>query len=57
MFEEGSKLKAIGKEVFNDCSDLAKIDFPDGLVEIGLCAFKESGLENVELPASLRRIG
>ena len=32
------------------------VELPEGLEKIGLEAFMESGLENVEFPASLRTI-
>ena len=44
LLEEGSQLKVIGREVFMGCSGLTDIFLPDGLTEIGLRAFRESGL-------------
>ena len=56
LLEEGSQLKVIGREVFMGCSGLTDIFLPDGLTEIGLRAFRESGLESVETPSSVRII-
>ena len=44
VFEEGSLLRTIGEEAFMGCTDLKSIQLPDGLREIGLRAFRESGL-------------
>ena len=56
-FEQpGSLLKVIGKEAFYGCSSLRTINFPNGLEEIGLRAFRESGLESVTTPKSMRII-
>lgn len=43
-----STLKVIKNEAFMGCANLKNISLPDGLVEIGLRAFRESGLESVE---------
>lgn len=56
LFEEGSRLKTIGEDAFNGCANLTKMTFPEGLEEIGICAFARSRLKNVEFPASLRTI-
>ena len=49
-------LRTIGEGAFQNCSNLRDIDLPDGLDEIGLDAFKESGLESIAFPASLRAV-
>lgn len=38
------------------CSSLNDIRLPDGLKEIGLRAFRESGLQNILIPSSMRTI-
>ena len=55
-FEEGSMLNRIACGAFQNCSSLKNILFPDGLEEIGLDAFEESGLESIAFPASLRTV-
>ena len=57
VFEEGSRLTTIEENAFNDCSRLEKINFPEKLERIDMFAFSQTKLENVELPASLRKIG
>ena len=57
VFEKESTLKTIGKEAFRNCSGLAEIGLPEGLEKIYLRAFKNTGLKNVEFPASLRTVG
>ena len=42
--------------VFCGCRSLRTVSFPDGLQEIGLRAFEDSGLESVTLPSSVRVI-
>ena len=49
-------LKVIGKEAFYGCSSLRIIDLPNGLEEIGLRAFRETGLESIATPPSVRII-
>ena len=56
VFEEGSKLRVIGREAFNNCTNLRGIDLPDSVVEIGLDAFYGSGLETFVAPRALRTI-
>lgn len=51
-----SMLKMICRGAFYGCSGLGTIRFPDGLEEIGPCAFQSSGLENVRTPQSVRVI-
>ena len=53
---EGSLLKVIGNDAFYKCNCLRTIELPDGLEEIGLRAFMESGLERVTTPKSVRTI-
>ena len=56
VFEEGVRLTTIGKHAFCNCNNLSRMIFPEGLEEIRLGALFRSGLESVELPASLRTI-
>ena len=48
-----STLKVIKNDAFMGCSNLRSVRLPEGLVEIGLRAFRESGLENNTAPTSL----
>ena len=43
-------------EAFYGCDSLRTIDFPNSLEEIGLRAFRESGLERVTTPKSVKTI-
>ena len=54
--EAGSRLRTIGKAAFRNCHELAKMNFPERLEKIGQYTFKETKLEDVEFPASLRTI-
>ena len=56
LFEEGSKLRTIGEQVFYKCKNLVKINLPEGLTSIGHSAFNSSGLESIVLPTTLKRI-
>lgn len=51
-----STLTTIGTSVFSKCSSLRHIKIPPRVSEIGICAFMESGIENIELPAALYSI-
>ena len=51
-----STLKVIKNDAFMGCGNLRSVQLPEGLVEIGLRAFRESGLECVETPPSVRII-
>lgn len=58
VFEEGSELKTIGESVFSDCSNLAKINLPDGLVNVDDWTFCDcKNLKNIRLPSGLEKIG
>lgn len=54
VFEEGSRLRTIGKNAFRNCRSLAEIAFPDGLERIGMYAFQGTGFQRLEFPGSLR---
>ena len=49
-------LRTIGKRAFCGCSGLKIIAFPEGLEEIGVRAFEDSGLESVTFPSSVRTV-
>ena len=49
-------LRRIEYSAFKDCKNLKNIEFPDALEYIGRHSFLETGLENVEFPASLRTV-
>ena len=49
-------MRVIGREAFYRCVSLRKAKFPNSIEEIGLDAFRESGLENFTAPTSLRAI-
>ena len=51
-----SQLKTISAEAFRDCVSLKNIALPEGLEEIGFCAFDGSGLESIATPLSVRMI-
>lgn len=53
---ERSRLKKIGKGAFSECSGLKSVQLPDGLEEIGIRAFANSGLESIVTPQSVRTI-
>ena len=49
-------LKVIRKDAFADSSDLKVVQLPDSVEEIGLDAFRQTGVENFVAPKSLRII-
>ena len=49
-----AKLKRIALRVFQDCKNLRRIELPGELESIGILCFCNSGLEEIELPRSLR---
>ena len=51
-----SALKAIEGSVFRGCSFLRHVRVPEGVGEIGERAFKDCGIELIELPSSVARI-
>lgn len=56
LFESGSRLQLVDREVFSGCAGLRGIELPDGVEEICLDAFIGSGLESFVAPKSLRVI-
>ena len=55
-FRKGGLLKVIDREAFCGCSNLRTIELPNGLEEIGIDAFRESGLERIIVPKSVETI-
>ena len=51
-----SNVKVIDEAAFCMCSNLKDITFPEGLESIGELAFSETGLEEIELPSSLKKL-
>lgn len=56
VFEEGSRLKKIGKYAFSGCSNLRNIRLPEGLEHIGNGCFCETNLEEITIPSSVATI-
>ena len=58
---EEDQLGLNGRTIINDkefiCSSFKSVIIPDGVTQIGSCAFSLSDLESLELPSSLRIIG
>lgn len=53
-FESGSKIKAISRRAFEDCSKLEEIELPNTITSIGSSAFDGcTSLTNVTLPSAL----
>lgn len=52
-----STVKIIGNYAFYGCSSLTDVELNEGLESIGYCAFADSGLKSVNLPASVRTLG
>lgn len=46
-------LEVIGSQAFAECEKLAELTLPESLKEIGLDAFRNSGIKNVTLPDGL----
>ena len=56
VFAKGGWLRAIRAEAFRGCCSLKHTEFPDTLKEIGHEAFRESGLESLTAPKSLKQL-
>lgn len=54
---EGLPVTKIGAYSFSGCDSLKELQLPDSITEIGDCAFQSSNLEEVNIPASLERVG
>ena len=46
----------VEEDAFRQCGELKTVAFPNGLESIGRFAFSRTGLEIIELPASLRTV-
>ena len=55
-FAENGKLTMIGAFTFNGCTSLTQITIPETVTSIEYCAFSESGLTSVDIPASVKKI-
>ena len=55
-FTDGSQLMEIGKDAFYGCTNFI-IKLPEGLASIGKEWFKENGIKEVHIPASVQTIG
>ena len=53
---ENGKLTMIGAFTFNGCTSLTQITIPETVTSIEYCAFSESGLTSVDIPASVEKI-
>ena len=56
-FGEESKLRTVGAFAFSRCVRLIDVVFPEGLERVGSSAFKESGLEKITLPRTIKEVG
>ena len=58
VFEEGSKTKSIGNDVFNSCSNLREVQLPESLETLGSGCFAFcNSLTEMTLPESMSSIG
>lgn len=49
-------MERLNRHVFSNCTKLARIYLPDGITFIGNRAFRDTGIEEIALPASLKVI-
>ena len=56
VFEQGSELAEIGDNAFYGCKNLQNICLPDKLKKIGWSALNQSGLTEVQIPASVQTV-
>lgn len=49
-------VKSIGAYAFYDCRNLTKIEFPEGMKDLGEYALSKSGLEMFKLPSSIFKV-
>lgn len=52
----GKNVKILERSAFNHCPQLSRVDLPEGLLEIGERAFKDCGLKDIYIPASVGHI-
>jgi hypothetical protein len=55
--EDDEQLREIGDGAFQNCANLADVDWPENLEAIGALAFARSGLQTAYLPDSVRTLG
>ena len=53
----GKSVKRIGEAAFRGCSNLKALDLPESLETAGKCAFYETGLQSLFIPANVTDIG
>lgn len=55
-FASGSTLRQIGTRSFSGCQELIEINLPEGLEVIEDWAFQDTGITEVDIPASVREL-
>ena len=55
-FAEDSQITMIGAFTFNGCTSLKQITIPETVTSIEYCAFGQTGLTSVDIPASVEKI-
>lgn len=50
------EIKTIGAHAFEGCAELQKVMIDDGLEKIGIDAFRESGIHDVRIPDTVKKI-
>lgn len=53
----GKSVKRIGEAAFRGCTNLKALDLPESLETAGKCAFYETGLQSLFIPANVTDIG
>ena len=56
VFDKGSEIKDIGKDIFSGCANLKEISLPEGLENIGGGCFKNTGIQQMVIPKSVKVI-
>lgn len=51
------RVTAVGNHAFSNCSNLSSLTLPKGLEDIGKSAFSSSGISEIVLPSSLKKLG
>ena len=49
-------LTVVPREAFRGCINLEKVTIPEGVAEIGVCAFADSGIRRVFIPKTVEKI-
>lgn len=57
VFAENSSLNKIGSNVFKGCTALKAVDLPEGVTDVGANAFKDSGVEELHFPSTIKSWG